>query len=310
MSRDIFRQREPIVSHGQRDHSSGHKQVGRRRNQTQPGENNWRRYPQRHSHQTTAKSEGEICNLIDQGEGASWLPTQWRDRHSGRDGTKERRVRKRPGVRRPKEPSISGQRTPKLRMGWVPPNKQRGPRRFATACVSRQGRSKLTTHTRKWKGGISEVGQEILEDRDIWTNETTLQRVIHESRKRERSNDDGVFIQHQKGPFTSTFTTDWFLREGEGWELLGKWMKLMRPIQGPLAIGRPIQDGEGSPRTNLGSYPAHLWSLISRPHRCSPPMLVTNSIGQKRLPTNGSNWTLYRNRRTPAILFLIWDFPY
>ena len=27
---------------------------------------------------------------------------------------------------------------------------------------------------RKGKGGISEEGQEILEDRDIWTNETTL----------------------------------------------------------------------------------------------------------------------------------------
>jgi hypothetical protein len=68
---------------------------------------------------------------------------------------------------------------------------------------------------RKGQGGISEEGQEILEDGDIWTNETTLHGVIHESRKRERSNDDGVFIQHQKGPITSTFTTDWFLWEGE-----------------------------------------------------------------------------------------------
>ena len=39
---------------------------------------------------------------------------------------------------------------------------------------------------RKGQGGISEEGQEILEDRD-----------------------------------TSTFTTDWFLREGEGREVLG-----------------------------------------------------------------------------------------
>jgi hypothetical protein len=61
---------------------------------------------------------------------------------------------------------------------------------------------------------------------DIWTNETTLSGVIHESRKWERSNDDGVFMQHQKGPITSTFTVDWFLREGEGREMLGEWMKL------------------------------------------------------------------------------------
>jgi hypothetical protein len=33
-----------------------------------------------------------------------------------------------------------------------------------------------------------------------------------------------VFIPHQRGPITSTFTTDWFLREGQGHELLGEWM--------------------------------------------------------------------------------------
>ena len=79
---------------------------------------------------------------------------------------------------------------------------------------------------RKGKGDISEEGQEILEDRDIWENETTLRGVIHESRKRERINEDGSFMPHQKGPITSTFTADWFLREGEGRELLGEWMKL------------------------------------------------------------------------------------
>jgi hypothetical protein len=92
----------------------------------------------------------------------------------------------------------------------------------------REGDGKVTqgTHTEKRKGGISEEGQEILEDRDIWTNETTLRGVIHASRKRERDNDDGVFMRHQRGPIISTFTTDWFLREGEGRELLGERMKL------------------------------------------------------------------------------------
>jgi hypothetical protein len=76
--------------------------------------------------------------------------------------------------------------------------------------------------SRKEKGGISEEGQEILEDRDIWTNETILRGVIHESRKRERNNDDGVFMRQHRGPITFTFTADWFLREGEGRELLGE----------------------------------------------------------------------------------------
>jgi hypothetical protein len=38
--------------------------------------------------------------------------------------------------------------------------------------------------------------------------------VIHESRKRGRMNEDGSFIHHQKGPITSTFASDWFLRRG------------------------------------------------------------------------------------------------
>jgi hypothetical protein len=80
--------------------------------------------------------------------------------------------------------------------------------------------------SRKRKGGISEEGQKILEDRGIWENETTLRGEILESRKRERINEDVVFMSHQKGPITSTFTTDWFLREGEGREFLGEWMKL------------------------------------------------------------------------------------
>jgi len=79
---------------------------------------------------------------------------------------------------------------------------------------------------RKGKGDISEEGQELLEDKDNWGNETALRGVIHESRKRERINEDGSFMPHQKGPITSTFTADWFLREREGREMLGQWMKL------------------------------------------------------------------------------------
>jgi hypothetical protein len=76
------------------------------------------------------------------------------------------------------------------------------------------------------KGDISGEGQELLEDKDNRGNETVLRGVIHESRKRDRIKEDGSFMLHQKGPITVTFTVDWFLREGEGRELLGAWMKL------------------------------------------------------------------------------------
>jgi hypothetical protein len=69
--------------------------------------------------------------------------------------------------------------------------------------------------SRKGKRNISAEGQELLEDKDIRGNETVLHGVIHESRKRERSNEDGLFMTHQKGPITSTLTVDWFLREGQ-----------------------------------------------------------------------------------------------
>jgi hypothetical protein len=61
---------------------------------------------------------------------------------------------------------------------------------------------------RKGKGNISAKGQEFLEDKEMWGNETALRGAIHESRKRERSNEDGLFMPHQKGPITSTFTAD------------------------------------------------------------------------------------------------------
>jgi hypothetical protein len=57
-----------------------------------------------------------------------------------------------------------------------------------------------TTDTEKWrkeymsrkgKGNISAEGQELLEDKHIWGNETALHGAIYESRKRERSNEDG-----------------------------------------------------------------------------------------------------------------------
>jgi hypothetical protein len=79
---------------------------------------------------------------------------------------------------------------------------------------------------RKGKGDISEEEQEMIEDKDKWLDKTSLLKGYYESRKGWRINEHDSFMSHQKGPITSTYTTDWFLREGEGRELLVGWMKM------------------------------------------------------------------------------------
>jgi hypothetical protein len=103
---------------------------------------------------------------------------------------------------------------------------------------------------RKGKGNISAEGQELLEDKDTWGNETALHGAVYESRKRERSNDDGLFMPHQKGPITFTFTADWFLREGQGREMLGEWMK-MTSVRS--------QDQRRMLRVNSHTFPTNAW---------------------------------------------------
>ena len=103
---------------------------------------------------------------------------------------------------------------------------------------------------RKGRGDISEEGQEIPEDKDIWGNRTALLGVTHESRKRERSSEDGSFVHHQKGPITSTYATDWFLREEQGRELLGEWMK-MTSVRSP--------DQRRMLQANSHTFPTNAW---------------------------------------------------
>jgi hypothetical protein len=103
---------------------------------------------------------------------------------------------------------------------------------------------------RKGKGNISAEGQELPEDKELWGNETDLRETIHDSRKRERFNVDGVFMPHQRGPITSTFTADWFLREGQGRELLGEWMK-------KTAV--KSQDQRRMLQTNSHTFPTNSW---------------------------------------------------
>ena len=103
---------------------------------------------------------------------------------------------------------------------------------------------------RKGKRNISAEGQDLLEDKEIWGNETALRGAIYDSRKRERSNKDGLFMPHQKGPITSTFTADWFLREGQGRELLGEWMK---------TTSVRSQDQRRMLQANSHTFPTNSW---------------------------------------------------
>ena len=82
-------------------------------------------------------------------------------------------------------------------------------------------------HTqRKETDPISEEGWNLLDwDTDRWQDQTSLLMECYESRKKERIQEDGSFVHHQKGPITTTYTTDCILREGEYRRKLGEWMK-------------------------------------------------------------------------------------
>jgi hypothetical protein len=57
-------------------------------------------------------------------------------------------------------------------------------------------------------------------------------------------------MPHQRGPITSTFTGDWFLREGQGRELLGEWMK-------KTAV--KSQDQRRMLQANSHTFPTNSW---------------------------------------------------
>ncbi len=59
-------------------------------------------------------------------------------------------------------------------------------------------------------------------------------------------------MPHQKGPISSTFqdTVDWFLREGQGRELLGEWMKLTSVRS---------QDQRRMIQANSYTFPTNAW---------------------------------------------------
>ncbi len=72
---------------------------------------------------------------------------------------------------------------------------------------------------------LTEEGQILLEDPELWLDRLTFSWECHASRKRERTTEDGTFLLHNKGAITSTFTGDWLLTEGESRDKLGEWLK-------------------------------------------------------------------------------------
>ncbi len=71
---------------------------------------------------------------------------------------------------------------------------------------------------RKGKGNISTEGQELLEDKEIWGNETVLHGAVYESRKRQRSNEDGLFMSHQSNPHSPATGSSERDRDETCWE--------------------------------------------------------------------------------------------
>ena len=62
---------------------------------------------------------------------------------------------------------------------------------------------------------LTEEGQILLEDPELWLDRLTFLWECHASRKQELTTEDVTFFLHNKEVITSTFTGDWFLTEGE-----------------------------------------------------------------------------------------------
>ncbi len=88
-------------------------------------------------------------------------------------------------------------------------------------------------------------------DKSFWKTQTNggtghpyLKNVT--SPERERINEDGSFLSHQKGPSTA----DWFLRQGDGREILREWMK-MTSVRS--------QDQRRMLQSTSHSFPSNVW---------------------------------------------------
>ena len=65
----------------------------------------------------------------------------------------------------------------------------------------------------------------LLDDMELWWEKQNLSWVCHNSRKKDRMNEDGTCLPHQKGTISSTCTNDRCLRKEENWDKLGECLK-------------------------------------------------------------------------------------
>jgi hypothetical protein len=103
-----------------------------------------------------------------------------------------------------------------------------------------------------------------------WRKEN-IPRKDKENISAEGQDEDGLFIPQQKGPITSTFTADWFLREGQGRELMGEWVKLTSVRS---------QDQRRILRANSRrTFPNKRWvisNILAKPYQQHTSMIITN----------------------------------
>ena len=52
----------------------------------------------------------------------------------------------------------------------------------------------------------------LLDDIELWWEKQNLLWACQNSRKKDRMNEDGTFLPHQKGATSATFTSDWCLK--------------------------------------------------------------------------------------------------
>ena len=72
---------------------------------------------------------------------------------------------------------------------------------------------------------LTEEGQMLLDDPELWMDHLTFLWECHASRKRERTTEDGTFLLHNRGVITSPFTGECLLTEGGHRDKLGEWLK-------------------------------------------------------------------------------------
>ena len=66
----------------------------------------------------------------------------------------------------------------------------------------------------------------------------------NKKKKRERIHEDGSFMHHQKGPITTTYTSDWILREGVTGRIQKDTGRMSKRNVG--ALPRPKEDTTGN----------------------------------------------------------------